>query len=258
MKKIVIMAMALSLSAASFGQQAKTGNGKAYELVEQAFKTATDQESLRDNQQFMDRLKDIIEKGDQNSAQIVADHSTFIFMNGLLNTVGESISKMSEQTRQSEAGRKTIDLYNSLHIIDIGSKVPDFTLPTPDGKTITFYDFIKDKRCVLLDFWASWCVWCRKENPNVRNAYDTYKDKGLDVISVSLDTKEASWRKALEEDKPTWSQVVDIRGTKDGLYKWYNLNGIPAILLIDSNGYIIAKDLRGSKIAETVKNYLKL
>ncbi|MDD6895987.1 MAG: thioredoxin, partial [Prevotellaceae bacterium] len=65
-----------------------------------------------------------------------------------------------------------------------------------------------------------------------------------------------AWRKALDEDKPTWAQVVDYRGTKDGLYKWYNLNGIPAIFLVDGNGTIVAKKLRGSKIREAVVNNL--
>lgn len=259
MNKIVMAAMALTMSFVSvvgYAQQAHGNYGKAYQQVEDAFNASADVESLRDDAKFIANLKSVIAKGDQASAQVVADHSTFIFMNGMLNTVGEAIGKMSDATRQSDAGKKTIDLYNSLHIVDVGSQAPDFTLPTPDGKTINFYSFIKDKKCVLLDFWASWCVWCRKENPNVRAVYDSYKDKGFDVISVSLDTKEEAWRKALGEDKPTWQQVVDYRGTKDGLYKWYNLNGIPAIFLIDSTGRIIAKGLRGSKIEETVKNYL--
>lgn len=263
-KKIVISAIALpltmSFSLPAAAQQQAGRYGKAYEQVEGAFRSATDLScsSLKDDPQFMASLKSLIAKGDQASAQIVADHSTFVFMNGLLNTVGEAITKMSQETRASEAGKKTVDLYNSLHIIDVGSQVPDFTLPAPDGKTINFYSFIKDKKCVLLDFWASWCVWCRKENPNVRAVYDSYKDKGFDVLSVSLDEKEAAWRKALDDDKPTWPQAVDYRGTKDGLYKWYNLNGIPAIFLIDNTGHIIAKGLRGSKIEEAVKDYLKL
>lgn len=141
---------------------------------------------------------------------------------------------------------------------EIGSKVPDFSLPTPDGKTINFYSFLKGKKCVIVDFWASWCFWCRKENPTVRAVYEAYKDKGCDVISVSVDTKEQAWRKALADDKPSWSQVVDYKGTKEGLYNQYNLNGIPAIFLVDAKGYIVAKDLRGEKMGEAVKNFLKL
>lgn len=100
---------------------------------------------------------------------------------------------------ESENGAKATNLYNSLHLVDVGMEAPDFTLPTPDGKQIHFKDFLKGKKCVLVDFWASWCGWCRKENPNVRAAYDEFKDKGFDVISVSVDTKDEAWRKALDE-----------------------------------------------------------
>lgn len=248
------------MSTGCMAQKANMGSmGKDYLQVEKRFQeSASDVEVLAQDAQFMASLKKVVSKGDLASAQVVADHSTFVFMNGLLNEVGQGVSKMSETTKQTETGKKMENLYNSIHIVDVGSKVPDFDLPTPDGKTINFYSFLKGKKCVILDFWASWCVWCRKENPNVRAVYETYKDKGCDVISVSVDTKEQAWRKALGEDKPSWPQVVDYRGTKDGLYKWYNLNGIPAIFLIGADGHIVAKDLRGEKIEEAVKNFLKL
>ena len=261
MKKSVIFLSALLMMSSGCMAQ-KAGNesqGKDYQQVEKKFqKSASDVEALAQDAQFMASLKKVVSKGDLASAQVVADHSTFVFMNGLLNEVGQGVSKMSETTKQTEAGKQMENLYNSIHIVDVGSKVPDFDLPTPDGKTINFYSFLKGKKCVILDFWASWCVWCRKENPNVKAAYDAYKDKGCDVISVSVDTKEQAWRKALGEDKPTWTQVVDYRGTKDGLYKWYNLNGIPAIFLIDAEGHIVAKNLRGEKIEEAIKSFLKL
>lgn len=259
-KSVIFLSALLMMSSGCMAQKAGSESlGKDYQQVEKKFQeSASDVEALNQDADFMAALRGVVSKGDMASAQLVADHSTFIFMNGLMNEVGLAVSQMSDATKQSEAGQKTINLYNSLHIVDIGSKVPNFTLPTPDGKTIDFYSFLKGKKCVILDFWASWCVWCRKENPNVRAVYETYKDKGCDVISVSVDTKEQAWRKALDEDKPSWPQVVDERGTKDGLYKWYNLNGIPAIFLIDAEGHIVAKDLRGEKIGEAVKNFLKL
>lgn len=259
-KSVIFLTALLAMSAGCFAQ--KSGNvnqNRDYLQVEKRFQGATGNvEALAQDAKFMASLRSVVNKGDLASAQLVADHSTFIFMNGLLNDVGQCVSKMSDATKQTEVGQKTINLYNSIHIVDIGSKVPDFTLPTPDGKTINFYSFLKGKKCVIVDFWASWCGWCRKENPNVRAAYEAYKDKGCDVISVSVDTKEQAWRKALDEDKPSWPQVVDYRGTKDGLYKWYNLNGIPAIFLIDAEGHIVAKGLRGEKIEEAIKGFLKL
>lgn len=256
MKRTVTSILFLCLLISGFAQTNPNGIEKAYESVEAAFSSATDVESLRDNPQFMAELRTVVSAGTALSAKTIVDHGTFVFMNGLMADVAKSIENMPKEVKESENGVKVINLYNSLHLVDVGMEAPDFTLPSRDGKQVHFKDFLKGKKCVLVDFWASWCGWCRKENPNVRAAYDEFKDKGFDVISVSVDTKDEAWRKALDEDNPTWAQVVDYRGTKDGLYKWYNLNGIPAIFLIDGNGTIVAKKLRGSKIRETIAEYL--
>ena len=256
MKRTVISFLFSCLVLAGFAQAKLNEIDKAYKSVEATFSSATDVESLRDNQQFMSQLKTVVSSSTALSAKTIVDHSTFVFMNGLMADVAQSIEKMPKEVKESENGVKAINLYNSLHLVDVGMEAPDFTLPTPDGKQIHFKDFLKGKKCVLVDFWASWCVWCRKENPNVRAVYDEFKDKGFDVISVSVDTKDEAWRKALDEDKPTWAQVVDYRGTKDGLYKWYGLNGIPAIFLVDGNGIIIAKKLRGSAIRDAINAHI--
>ena len=255
MKKVLFCSVGLCLALSALGQKPRESD-ELYKRVETMFSQTTDVESLRDNPKFMTELKKVIEAANKMSAKTIVDHSTFVFMNGMMSDVAKAIENMPKDVKESEDGMKVINLYKSLHLVDVGMEAPDFTLPTPDGNQIHFKDFLKGKKCVLVDFWASWCGWCRKENPNVRAAYDEFKDKGFDVISVSVDTKDEAWRKALDEDKPTWAQVVDYRGTKDGLYKWYNLNGIPAIFLIDGNGFIVAKKLRGSKIRETVAEYL--
>ncbi|MGM9713085.1 MAG: peroxiredoxin family protein [Prevotella sp.] len=256
MRTITLTLLCLSLPCLLYSQKSGAGMDGTFQRVEQAFNETSDIESLRDNPQFMADLKAVIAAADEQSARTIVSHSTFVFMNGLLNDVGAAISRMPKGVLSSENGMKAADLYNSLHLVDVGMAAPDFTLSTPDGKEIHFADFLKGKKCVLVDFWASWCGWCRKENPNVRAAYDEFKDKGFDVLSVSLDTKDDAWRKALDEDKPSWPQVVDYRGTKEGLYKWYNLHGIPAILLIGSDGVIVAKGLRGANIRKAVVEYL--
>ena len=144
-----------------------------------------------------------------------------------------------------------------MHLLKVGERVPDFTLSTPDGKEVNFYRFVKDKKCVILDFWASWCSWCRKESPNVKEVYDKYRNKGVDVISVSFDTDRERWVKAIEEDGTPWTQVSDLKGTDKGyLYGWYGLKDIPAIYLIDSEGRIIVENMRGEVIMNSVKKYL--
>jgi len=102
-----------------------------------------------------------------------------------------------------------------------------------------------------LDFWASWCGPCRVENPNVVALYEKYKDKGFTVFSVSFDTKEENWLQAIEKDGLVWdAHVSDLKGWKSEAGQTYRINAIPTTFLIDENGTIIARDLRGKKLAE--------
>jgi peroxiredoxin len=255
MKKLIFVPIMAFLTLwVNAAEPSRPASDRSY--IEQTFAQAVHQRDLADNATFMQKLEKAVNKADADAAAIIANHSTFLFLNGMLEQVGSSIERMPKQVLASEDGQKALDAYNSVRMVDVGTKVPDFTLPTPDGKTLNFYTFLKGKKCVILDFWASWCGWCRKENPSVKAAYDAYKDKGADVLSVSLDEKEPAWRKALNEDKPTWPQAWEKRGTKAGLYKWFNLNGIPAIFLISNDGTIVAKGLRGDKISEAIQNYL--
>ncbi len=266
MKKIVVTLLVAFSALAPLSAQRTSGKVKSsqkasptlsLDAIDQLFAQTHPQRQLADNAELMQSLKTIVGRGDAQAAQLIARHGTFLFVSGMLPDVEQSVGKMSQKVLNSEDGQKALDAYYSVRMMGVGSKVPNFTMPTPDGKKLTFYDFLKGKRCVVLDFWASWCGWCRKENPSVLKAYDTYKSKGADVLSVSLDEKEPAWRKALDEDKPTWPQAWEKRGTKAGLYKWMGLNGIPAIFLIDSEGTIIAEGLRGDKISEAIADYLK-
>jgi len=131
-----------------------------------------------------------------------------------------------------------------------GAMAPDFTLPSVEGKEISLSSF--RGKYVLVDFWASWCQPCRKENPNVVKAYQAYNSKGFEVLSVSVDRDEAAWKKAIEEDGLTWAQV--IASEESGVAKTYAIQSIPSTFLLDKEGKIIAKNLRGdaleAKLAE--------
>ncbi len=103
---------------------------------------------------------------------------------------------------------------------------------------------------VLVDFWASWCGPCRQENPNVVKAFNQYKDKGFTVLGVSLDQKKEPWLKAIEKDQLTWTHVSDLKYWQNEVAVQYGINAIPASFLLDPNGRIIGKNLRGEALTK--------
>ena len=136
----------------------------------------------------------------------------------------------------------------------IGSKAPNFTAPTPEGTQLALNDVLG--KVTIIDFWAAWCRPCRAENPNVVKVYNAYHDKGLNIIGVSLDRKAEDWKKAISDDGLTWNHVSNVEYF-DKIAKLYNVDAIPATFILDENGVIIAKNLRGdaleSKIAELLQ-----
>ncbi|MCP4521186.1 MAG: AhpC/TSA family protein [Cytophagales bacterium] len=132
-------------------------------------------------------------------------------------------------------------------LLNIGDKAPEIDLPSFDGKNIALSS-LKGK-VVLIDFWASWCGPCRRENPNVVKLYQEYRDKGFTVYSVSLDSKQANWVKAIQKDNLSWgSHVSELKKWNSSAARAYRVRSIPTTYLIDENGVIIGKNLRGQAL----------
>jgi len=186
-------------------------------------KNADFQKIINTYQNIDENLKTSV-KGNEISAQI------------------ESIQKILEAQKRTE----------------IGEFAPDFSAPTPEGKMLSLKE-VKGK-ITLIDFWAAWCGPCRRENPNIVKAYEKYHDKGLEIIGVSLDGNmrqtdpKAAWVKAIEDDKLTWHQVSNLNYFNGPIAKMYNIQSIPSSFILDADGKIVAKNLRGpaleAKIAE--------
>lgn len=140
-------------------------------------------------------------------------------------------------------------------VASVGSKATDFNLKDTSGKTVSLSQF--KGKYVLLDFWASWCGPCRKENPNVVSAYHKFQNKNFTILSVSIDTEPANWLQAIKNDKLTWTHVIDVRTAESSVGVMYNVETIPQNFLIDPNGNIIAKNLRGPALENKLQEVLK-
>lgn len=136
----------------------------------------------------------------------------------------------------------------------IGATAPNFSGPTPDGGEISLKEVMG--KVTIIDFWAAWCKPCRVENPNVVNVYNKYHEKGLNIIGVSLDRKEEDWKKAIADDKLTWNHISSLDYFDDAIAKLYNIDAIPATFILDENGVIIAKNLRGAALEQKISELL--
>lgn len=135
-----------------------------------------------------------------------------------------------------------------------GKVAPEFSYPTPDGKQKLGPQDFKGK-ILVLDFWASWCGPCRAEIPNLKEAYKNYHDKGVEFFSVSIDKDEAAWRKAMKEEAMPWHQAQAPGAGKD-VMKLYQFSGIPYILILDKDGKIVAKNMRGKALTDKLDELL--
>lgn len=143
------------------------------------------------------------------------------------------------------------ELVTVLENVSVGKKAPDFHSITPEGKTVNLHDF--QGKYVLVDFWAAWCPPCRKENPNLVAAYKQYNDKGFEILGVSLDKTKDAWEKAIKDDHLAWTQVSDLAFWDSAPAKLYGVRAIPSNVLLDPQGVIVGRNLRGEELQQKLK-----
>jgi len=136
----------------------------------------------------------------------------------------------------------------------IGKKAPDFSGKTPQGAIVSLKQSLG--KITIIDFWASWCGPCRKENPNVVALYNELHSKGLNIVGVSLDDNTTKWSDAIAKDKINWTQVSNLQGWDDPIAKLYKVEQIPTTFILDSSGIIVAKDLRGEELRTKILQLL--
>lgn len=172
----------------------------------------------------------------------------------------EEVLELASQVPANYQGSKTIQLLKEeaekSSKTANGQKFIDVTIPAADGGQLKLSDVVKANKLTLVDCWASWCGPCRAEMPNVVALYKKYHDKGLEIVGISFDEDEKAWKNAIKEMGMTWLQASELQSWDNVMTEKYNVTSIPYTILIDQNGTIIAQQLRGEELEQTVKEYL--
>ncbi len=167
----------------------------------------------------------------------------------------EMLSQLSPSVHSSKDYQELKKQAESLKSTAIGMPAADFALNDSTGNPIAISSF--KGKILLIDFWASWCGPCRRENPNVVRIYNDYKDKGFEIIGVSFDESKSKWIDAIHQDQLTWPHISDLKGWQSYAAKLYSIQAIPATILLDREGIIIAKNLRGEALREKLEEIYK-
>lgn len=161
-------------------------------------------------------------------------------------------NNLDKTVKDTKPGKSVGEMIMNNSAAEIGKQAPEFSAPNQDGKLVSLKESLG--KVTIIDFWASWCGPCRKENPNVVALYNEFHDKGLNIIGVSLDKEgdEQKWKDAIIADKLNWPQVSNLKYWNEPIAKKYSIKSIPATFILDASGKIVAKDLRGDELKAKV------
>jgi peroxiredoxin len=165
------------------------------------------------------------------------------------------IAGLSPKIRKMPGMMKYIERLKSVRSLVAGKPILDFSMPDTSGKKVSPGSF--RGKWLLVEFWASWCGPCRMEIPNLLKEYAGYKEKNFEILGVSLDDNRSKWLKAIGEEKLPWTQVADLKGLNSDVIMQYGITSIPLNYLVDPDGIIVAKNLRGEELGKKLKELLK-
>jgi peroxiredoxin len=229
-------------------QKAYASYRKAREQEDDAgMKEAQDQyQALSENKRAF--IKEYVHDHPQSvlAPYITRRHLLSFMEYGALDSLYTSLAPAVKETKYAEALKERKDV---LERTQVGKPFIDFTLPDTTGNPVSLSEYVGEGY-VLLDFWAAWCTPCRKENPHLVDAYQKYHEKGFEIFGVSFDRKKEAWVQAIHKDNITWPQVSDLNYWDSKAGRMYGVRSIPANFLINKEGKIVAKNLRGEELKE--------
>ncbi len=215
---------------------------------ERFFNAGSDEERQTIAEELKDRIQVLMDENLDN-------YFGLYLLTGILNewdtdTVIAQLDKFSPEVQASELAQEIRKHAEIKSKTEVGKQYTDISLPDADGNTITLSSVVGEGKYVLLDFWASWCTPCMMELPYLVKAYENYNDKGFEIYGVSLDQKEADWKRAMEDNRMTWFNVSALENEEliQSINQTYAIESIPANFLIGPDGTIVAKDLRGTDV----------
>lgn len=180
-----------------------------------------------------------------------------IARNNKYNHLAEEVfNLLSDSLLQLPKAAVTKEFFLNKNKVRIGSIAPEFEMNDRFGRNIKLSNY--RGKYLLLDFWASWCLSCRQEHPNLIAVYDDFKGANFDILSVSIDSKKDKWLNAIIEDGLIWSQISDLKASNGEVYQKYGIGTIPCNFLLDPHGKVIAKDLKGQDLTDKIKEVVNM
>jgi peroxiredoxin len=239
----------------SFGAQVRKAS--AEEKKSPAFQERMQAQFEATNKEYAQLYAKFIRKNPNSWVSVYALEGMQMMEVPQYAVVGPLYNALSPAIKNSPVGRRYGELVEKLKAVGVGAPAPGFTQKTPDGKAVSLADY--RGKYVLVDFWASWCGPCRKENPAVIKVYNEFKARNFEVLGVSLDDEKgrAKWAKAIADDHLPWTQVSDLRGWQNEAAQLYGVRAIPQNFLIDPTGKIVALNLKGEALRTELAKYLK-
>jgi peroxiredoxin len=224
---------------------------KAQSVGDQNKMVALQQEYMELVSDASDQVAEMIKKQGPSLAVINILQNNMLDKDTYFDVYLTTAEKLKKNWSSYSHAKEFIELVDKMKSIAVGQVAPEIALPNPQGEVVKLSSL--RGKYVLVDFWAKWCGPCRKENPNVVRAYKKYNKFGFEVFGVSLDRNKQDWVQAIEEDGLTWTHVSDLKFWQSEAARLYNINAIPFSLLLDPNGVIIAKNLRGAALDDKLE-----